>query len=74
MNFLSKAINYIVEFNVVSSAYRMQLNFLVHFTMSFMYILKNKGPTIEPCGIPAFMYCIDDITSSNCTYCFRLER
>ena len=27
-------------------------NFLLALTKSFMYILKNNGPNIDPCGIP----------------------
>ena len=38
--------------NVVSSAYVMKLKCEVDCAMSFMYIMNNKGPSIEPWGTP----------------------
>ena len=39
-------------YNVVSSAYTIQLNFEHVLGKSFMYMLNNRGPKIEPCGTP----------------------
>ena len=36
--------------NVVSSAYIIQLNFRHVLVKSFMYIILNKSPKIDPCG------------------------
>ena len=36
--------------NVVSSAYVMKLKCEMDCAMSFMYIMNNKGPSIEPWG------------------------
>ena len=52
-----------VEINVVSSAYKMKLNFLLDLIMSLMKILTNKGPPIKPCCTPVVIDCIDDFTS-----------
>ncbi len=41
--------------SVVSSAYKMKSNNLLEFTMSFMYIMKRRGPKIDPCGTPVIM-------------------
>ena len=54
-----------VEFNVVSSAYKMKLNFLLDLIMSLIKILNNKGPTIEPWGTPVLIDCMDDLTSNH---------
>ncbi len=35
---------------VVSSAYIMNLNKLLEFATSFTYIIKSKGPRMDPCG------------------------
>ena len=37
---------------VVTSAYIKYENLVLDFTMSLMYMLRNNGPNIEPCGIP----------------------
>ena len=63
-----------VEFNVVSSAYKMKSNFLLDLIMSLIKILNNKGPTIEPWGTPVLNDCMDDLTSSIFTYCFLSDR
>ena len=38
--------------SVLSSAYRMYLNFLEHFVISFMKIKNRRGLKIDPCGTP----------------------
>ena len=40
---------------VVSSAYIIKLNILLAFGISFMYIINNKGPRIDPCGTKIFI-------------------
>ena len=37
---------------VVSSAYIIKSNCLVGSVKSFLYMIHNKGPIIEPCGTP----------------------
>ena len=36
----------------VSSAYIMLWNILLAFGRSFIYIMKSKGPSMDPCGTP----------------------
>ena len=43
-----------VLLSVVSSAYRIKLNCLVQFGMSFIYIRKNSSPKMEPWGTPVY--------------------
>ena len=45
---------------VVSSAYIIKSNFLVDSEKSFIYMINNKGPRIEPCGTPIFKGKISD--------------
>ena len=35
---------------------------------SFMHIINNKGPRIDPCGIPMFIEKISDLAFLNSTY------
>ena len=58
--------------NVVSSAYIINLNMLLAYVKSFMYMINNNGPRIEPCGTPTAIGRISDFISSISTYCFRL--
>ena len=37
---------------VVSSAYIIKSNCLVDSEKSFIYMINNKGPIIDPCGTP----------------------
>ena len=53
---------------VVSSAYIIKLIILLAFGKSFMYIINNKGPRIDPCGTPMFIDKISDLAFSNSTY------
>ena len=41
---------------------------------SNIYIRKNNGPSIEPCGTPVVIYFEEDFTLSISTYCDRLVR
>ena len=60
--------------SVVSSAYIINLNILLAWEKSLIYMINNKGPSIEPCGTPIVIGRISDLVSSNSTYCFRLLR
>ena len=60
--------------SVVSSAYIINLNILLALEKSLIYMINNKGPSIEPCGTPIVIGRISDLVSSNSTYCFRLLR
>ena len=55
---------------VVSSSYIIKLNCLVDSEKSFIYMINNKGPRIEPCGTPIFKGKISDLQSSISVYCF----
>ena len=44
-----------LKYIVVLSAYIKYGNLVLVFTMSLMYMLKNNGPNMEPCGIPVFI-------------------
>ena len=46
---------------VVTSAYLIKLNILPAFGKSFMHIIDNKGPRIDPCGTPMFIDKISDL-------------
>ena len=37
--------------------------------MSFMYIMNNRGPRIDPWGIPHLIGWVDECVSSKATYC-----
>ena len=53
---------------MVSSAYIIKLNILLAFGKSFMYIINNKGPRIDPCGTQMFIDKISALAFSNSTY------
>ena len=40
---------------VRSSVYIIKLNILLALGRSFMYIINNMGPRIDPCGTPMFI-------------------
>ena len=60
--------------NVVSSAYIINLNILLASEKPLIYVINNKGPSIEPCGTPTVIGRTSDFVSSNSTYCFLLFR
>ena len=41
-----------LKYIIVSSAYIKYENLVLVFTISLMYMLRNNGPNMEPCGIP----------------------
>ena len=47
--------------NVVSSANIMNLNELLEWMISFIYIMNNKGPNIEPWGTPIVISASKDL-------------
>ena len=51
----------IVGIKVVSSAQLTISNLFVQFYISFIHMLKSKGPNTEPCGIPIFIDVVVDI-------------
>ena len=53
---------------VVSSAYNMQNNISDTLQMSLMYIMNNRGPRIDPWGIPHLIGWVDECASSKATY------
>ena len=55
---------------VVSSAYNMQNNISDTLQMSFMYIMNNRGPRIDPYGIPDLIGGVDECASSKTTSIF----
>ena len=56
---------------VVPSAYIMKLTITLAFGKSSMYIMKSRGPMIDPCGAPVEMLNISDIPSLISTYFLR---
>ena len=56
--------------SVVSSAYNIYLKSSLAFGMSFIYIKKRSGPSIDPCGTPVERGNRPDFTPSTSTYCF----
>ena len=57
---------------VVSSAYIIKSNFLVDSEKSFIYMINNKGPRIDPYGTPIVKGKISDLLYSISVYCFLL--
>ena len=55
---------------VVSSAYIIKSNFFLDSGKSFIYMINNNGPTIDPCGTPIVKGKISDLLSSISVYCF----
>ena len=55
---------------VVSSAYIIKSNFFVDSGKSFIYMINNNGPRIDPCGTPIVKGKISDLLSSISVYCF----
>ena len=41
--------------------------------MSLMKIFNNNGPTLEPCGTPVVINCIDNFTPFVFTYSHRIK-
>ena len=41
--------------------------------VSLINMLNKRGPTIEPCGTPVLIDSIEELTSSICTHCLRLD-
>ena len=63
-----------MQFRVVSSAYIMNLNMLLASEKSFIYIINNNGPMIEPCGTPVVIGKMLDFMLFICVYCLRCDR
>ena len=55
---------------VVSSAYIIKSNLCVDSGKSFIYMINNNGPRIDPCGTPIVKGKISDLLSSISVYCF----
>ena len=69
--FLSSLLNVLMVLDkVVSSAYKIKSNFLVDSQKSFIDMINNKGPRIDPCGTPIVKGKISDLLSSIYVYCF----
>ena len=69
--FLSSLLNALMVLDkVVSSAYIIKSNFSVDSQKSFIYMINNKGPRIDPCGTPIVKGKISDLLSSISVYCF----
>ena len=52
-----------VVYRVVSSAKIMNLNTVLEWIMSFMYMIIRRGPNMEPCGTPTVMSFFVDCVS-----------
>ena len=42
--------------------------------ISLINILNKRGLTNEPCGAPVLIDSIEELTSSICTHCLRLDK
>ena len=42
--------------------------------MSFIYMIKRSGPSLEPCGTPALTSRKLDFSPSTITHCFLFDR
>ena len=61
-------------YNVVSSACIIQWNFGHVLGKSFMYMLNNRGPKIEPCGTPIHIGSNFEFVFPNFTCCCLLVK
>ena len=59
---------------VVSSAYKMKSNLELTLSISFMYIMKRRGPKIEPCGTTVSSGREFDLMPSISMYCVLLVK
>ena len=57
--------------NEVSSAYTIDLNMLHAFDMSFVNMIKNKGPMNKPWRTSMIMFAREDLTLLNSKNCLR---
>ena len=62
-----------IIYKVVSSANK-HISELMSDTISFMNTKNNNGPSVEPCGTPALIFCQSDSTPGKTTLCLRLLR
>ena len=53
----------------VSSA-KIKISLTISVVISFIYNKNNKGPSLDPCGTPAFTSKISDFWPSTTTTCF----
>lgn len=56
----------------LSSVYNMRLNILIGAVLSFIHIMNNTGPKIEPWGTPVVIMMMSDFVLSRSTYCCLL--
>ena len=59
---------YMLQYNVMSSAYINILKTRLTLGKSLMYIRKSKGPKIEPSGTPIKIDFVSDLESLYSTY------
>ena len=52
--------SFTIIYKLVSSANSL-IEELIFSTISFIYIKKSKGPSIEPCGTPALIYAQEEV-------------
>ena len=65
---------FMLQYNVVSSAYINILKTRLPLGKSLMYIKKSKGPKIEPWGTPIEIDFVSDLEPLYSTYGCMLER
>ena len=63
-----------LKYNVVSSAYIRKLTLSLTVIKSFIYMLNDSGPSMEPCGIHVVVLVKLDLVSPKITYSFRPVR
>ena len=51
-----------------------KLNILLACAKSFMYMMNNSDPKIEPCGTPVVIDSIFDLILSISVYCLQFSR
>ena len=59
---------------VVSSAYKINVRLALTLWISFTYIIKSRGPNIEPWGTPVSITWVEDAVPPNSTYWRRCVR
>ena len=61
LKMMSLLASFMLQYNVVSSAYINLLKTRLTLGKSLMYIRKSKGPKLEPCGTPIEIDFVSDL-------------
>ena len=63
-----------ILYRLVSSAYILIWALVTKRGISVMYIMNNKGPSVDPCGTPYSIFCLSDNFSFTLQHCALFSR